>query len=84
LNPLDASDAQQDADNDGSSNIAEFEAGTDPNDANSRPVIEMPRVVKTSSGGGSIGLLWMLFILTSVSIRRRINTVSSELARYTG
>jgi hypothetical protein len=84
LNPLDASDAQQDADNDGSSNIAEFEAGTDPNDANSRPVIEMPGVVKTSSGGGSIGLLWMLFILTSVSIRRRINTVSSELARYTG
>jgi hypothetical protein len=36
LNPL-ADDASQDADNDGYSNIAEYEANTVPNDANSKP-----------------------------------------------
>ncbi|MFQ3190991.1 MAG: hypothetical protein ACI936_002127, partial [Paraglaciecola sp.] len=67
LNPLDASDAQQDTDNDGSTNIVEFEAGTDPNDANSMPVIP-----ETNDGGGSIGLSWMFFVLIIVSMRRRI------------
>ena len=66
LNPLDGSDAQQDADNDGSSNIAEFEAGTDPNDPNSTPVIP-----ETSSGGGSMELSWMLFVLILVMSRLR-------------
>jgi hypothetical protein len=77
LDPLDNSDAQQDADNDGSSNIAEFEAGTDPNDANSMPVIP-----ETNDGGGSIGLSWMFFVLIIVSMRRRINAISSELTGH--
>ena len=68
LDPLDGSDAQQDADNDGSSNIAEFEASTDPNDPNSTPPLVEPPIVEPptseSSSGGSIGLLWMLFVLT--------------------
>jgi hypothetical protein len=72
FNPLDGSDAQQDADNDGSSNIAEFEAGSDPNDPNSTPVT--PEI----SGGGSIGLLWILFILTLMLMRLRINTISNK------
>ena len=77
LNPLDGSDAQQDADNDGSSNIAEFEAGSDPNDPNSKPVT--PEVMK---GGGSIGFLWIFLGLTLVIIRRIINTISSERMAY--
>jgi hypothetical protein len=77
LNPLDGSDAQQDADNDGSSNIAEFEAGSDPNDPNSKPVT--PEVMK---GGGSIGFLWIFLGLTPVIIRRIINTISSERMAY--
>ena len=82
LNPLDGSDAQQDADNDGSSNIAEFEAGSDPNNPNSTPV------TPGSRGGGSIGLLWMFFSLTLILMRRRINATSSKLIgihiNYTG
>ena len=82
LNPLDGSDAQQDADNDGSSNIAEFEAGSDPNNPNSKPV------TPGSRGGGSIGLLWMFFSLTLILMRRRINATSSKLIgihiNYTG
>ena len=73
LNPLDGSDAQQDADNDGSSNIAEFEAGSDPNNPNSTPA------TPGSRGGGSIGLLWMFFSLTLMLMRRRINATSSKL-----
>jgi hypothetical protein len=69
LNPLDGSDAQQDTDNDGSSNITEFEAGTDPNDPNSTP--ETP---ETSSGGGSLALSWILLVLTLVLIKRRIRS----------
>jgi hypothetical protein len=82
LNPLDGSDAQQDADNDGSSNIAEFEAGSDPNDPNSTPA------TPGSRGGGSIGLLWMFFSLPLILMRRRINATSSKLIgihiNYTG
>ena len=75
LNPFDRSDAQQDTDNDGSSNIAEFEAGTDPNDPNSTPVI--PEIPETSDGGGSIRLLWLIFVLSLVVIRlREINTLT--------
>jgi outer membrane protein assembly factor BamB len=70
LNPLDASDAQQDADNDGSSNFIEFQAGTDPNDPNSKPVVA--EVPESSSGGGSIGLLWLLFVLSLILMRHRI------------
>jgi hypothetical protein len=72
LDPLDGSDAQQDADNDGSSNIAEFEAGTDPNNPSSTPVIpEMPEIQETSGGGGSMGLFWVCLVLTLVLRRRR-------------
>ncbi len=37
LNPLDPSDASQDADGDGFTNLREFRAGTDPNDPTSVP-----------------------------------------------
>jgi hypothetical protein len=74
LNPLDGSDAQQDADNDGSSNIAEFEAGSDPNDPNSKPVTS-----EIMEGGGSMGLLWIFLGLTLVMIQRRINAISNKL-----
>ena len=40
LNPADAADAMADADNDGVSNLGEFRSETDPNDADSRFVIE--------------------------------------------
>jgi hypothetical protein len=69
LDPLDASDAQQDADNDGSSNFAEFQAGTDPN--NPDPKSTTPEVPVSSDSGGSVGLSWMFFVLTVVLIRRR-------------
>jgi hypothetical protein len=75
LDPLDGSDAQQDADNDGSSNIEEFEAGSNPNDPHSTP--EDPDIPETSSGGGSIGLSWICLVLTLVIIRRRINAILS-------
>lgn len=39
LNPLNAADADADADLDGFSNLKEFEAGTDPNDPQSRPFV---------------------------------------------
>tara|TARA_R110000751_G_scaffold15290_5_gene49509 strand:+ start:86908 stop:89742 length:2835 start_codon:yes stop_codon:yes gene_type:complete len=59
FNPLDASDAQQDTDNDGSSNLVEFEAGTDPNNPNDKPTDPgMPK----NSGGGSLGFLWLLIL----------------------
>ena len=69
LNPLNSNDAQQDPDNDGSSNIAEFEAGTDPNDSNSTP--EIPAIPDTSSGGGSMALSYLFFVLTLALMRRR-------------
>ena len=37
LNPLDASDADADADDDGYSNLQEYKAGTDPLDPLSKP-----------------------------------------------
>ena len=40
LNPADAADAAADADNDGVTNLGEFRSETDPNDADSRFVIE--------------------------------------------
>jgi hypothetical protein len=76
LDPLDASDAQQDADNDGSSNITEFEAGTDPNDPNSTP--EALDIPVSSGGGGSIELSWLFLILTLVLMKRRTNAIWSE------
>ena len=42
LNPLTAGDANQDADGDGFTNLEEFEAGSDPQDPNSRPATAMP------------------------------------------
>ena len=76
LDPLDGSDAQQYADNDGSSNIAEFEAGSNPNDPHSTPEdTDMP---ETSSGGGSLGLSWICLVSTLMIIRRRINAILSE------
>ena len=45
LNPLSASDANEDADNDGATNLEEFLAGTDPNDANSVEACALDGVV---------------------------------------
>lgn len=67
FNPLDSSDAQQDTDNDGSSNIVEYEAGTDPNDPNSKPAV--PELPPIKDNGGSIGMLWILFLLPLILIR---------------
>ncbi|MGK0372194.1 MAG: hypothetical protein ACJAW1_002443, partial [Glaciecola sp.] len=72
LNPLDASDATLDNDNDGSSNLVEFQAGTDPNDANSVPSVKQPPVVpESSSGGGNMSLVFLFFVLTLALIRRK-------------
>jgi hypothetical protein len=61
FDPLDSTDAQEDADNDGSTNFQEFQAGTNPNDANSTPTPPPPPPVEpSSSGGGSI--YYLLFL----------------------
>lgn len=67
FNPLDASDAQLDADNDGSSNLLEYQAGSDPLNPNSKP--EQPESLQTKGGGGSVDLLWLLTLV--MLIRRR-------------
>ncbi|MFT5282092.1 MAG: hypothetical protein ACI94Z_000919 [Yoonia sp.] len=73
LNPLNASDAQLDNDNDGSSNLTEFQAGTDPNDANSVPVVIQPpaQISQPNSGGGSMSMLFTFFIGAFVLLRRK-------------
>lgn len=71
LNPLNSNDAQQDNDNDGSSNLTEFQAGTDPNSSNSVP--DAPETPDSNSGGGSITLFCMLLVLTLALIRRKKN-----------
>lgn len=68
LNPLNNSDAQQDNDNDGSSNLVEFQLGTDPNNANSAP--DAPKVPESDSGGGSMTLVFLIFVLTLTIFRR--------------
>ncbi|TDF34621.1 hypothetical protein EYS14_22960 [Alteromonadaceae bacterium M269] len=70
LDPLDSSDAQQDADNDGSTNLQEFLVGTDPNDPASTPAPPPPP--PESSGGGSIPATVLLIGLFGVFIRRRL------------
>ncbi len=79
LNPLDARDAQQDADNDGSSNLIEFEAGTDPNDPNSKP--EAAVIPEAKGSGGSMGFLCLL---TLVLIRHRRNTAIGRTRHVSG
>jgi len=69
LNPLDGSYAQQDTDNDVSSNIAEFETGTDPNDPNSTP--EVSNIPETISGGVGMGGMFFTLML----VLSRINGV---------
>ncbi|MEP1447544.1 MAG: reprolysin-like metallopeptidase [Paraglaciecola sp.] len=71
FNSLDSSDAQQDADNDGSSNLVEFEAGTDPNDANDTPTGPDTPNNSDGSGGGSLAGWWLFLTLTLVIFRPR-------------
>jgi hypothetical protein len=76
LNPLLSADAQLDNDSDGSSNLAEFQAGTDPNDANSTPVVvtPTPKPAPTSSGGGgTMGILFVLYMSALLFVRRQYN-----------
>ncbi len=56
LNPLDASDAALDSDNDGVSNLDEFLAGTDPNQAPAAPVVEF--IIDTDEVGTSQSGNW--------------------------
>lgn len=50
FNPLDPSDASQDADGDGFTNLEECQAGTDPNDPASHPDITPPETPSVSAG----------------------------------
>lgn len=69
LNPLNNGDGQLDNDNDGSSNLAEFQAGTNPNDANSVPAaVQAP---EPQSSGGSLAFLSLLFLFTFAFVRLR-------------
>ncbi len=74
FDPLDAADASQDADNDGSSNFEEFSAGTDPNSADSVPAPPSepePTPPPTSdSGGGSYGIFVLLLLLVQSLCRK--------------
>ena len=78
LDPLDGSDAQEDADNDGSTNFEEFQAGTDPNDANSTPTPPPPPpppAPPSSSGGGSLYFLLLLMGVGLVPTRKSRKTL---------
>jgi hypothetical protein len=67
LNPLNNGDAQLDNDSDGSSNLAEFQAGTNPNDANSVPAtVQAPA---PQSSGGSLAFVCLLFLFTASFVR---------------
>lgn len=59
LDPLDPFDAEQDQDNDGLSNLAEFKAGRNPN-------------VAEKNGGGSFSYLFLLLIFLLVCFRNLI------------
>lgn len=74
FDPLDGTDAAQDADNDGSTNFEEFSAGTDPNSADSVPPAPPepePTPPASDSGGGSVGVN-LLLILVLLSACRRL------------
>lgn len=83
LDPLDPSDANEDADGDGSTNLEEFLAGTDLNSATSTPIPPpAPQTESGSSGGGSTSIIVLLMLMghrTSrhVGFRSKIRTRSS-------
>ena len=52
--PLNRFDAQGDSDNDNFSNYREYVAGTDPNDAASKPVVTSGEIVLSSAIGGLV------------------------------
>ncbi len=66
LDSLDPSDAAADSDGDGVSNLAEFNAGTDPNQA-----ANAVQPKKNGGGGGSLGIeLGVLMLLAMIGSRR--------------
>ncbi|MBU3004154.1 hypothetical protein [Paraglaciecola arctica] len=56
-----------DANNDGSSNLLEYQAGSDPLNPNSKP--EQPESLQTKGGGGSVDLLWLLTLVMLIRSR---------------
>ncbi len=55
LNPSDPSDANEDPDNDGFTNLEEYQSGTDPQDGTSAPVSADLSITKTDSVGALLG-----------------------------
>ena len=54
FNPLDPADANADADNDGFTNLEEYQNNTDPRDANSRPISVTPQSLNVTLYKGEI------------------------------
>jgi len=62
LDPLSNSDAGEDADNDGATNLEEFLAGTDPNDADSVEACALDDAVPPLPSGSALGIEKLLYI----------------------
>ncbi len=80
LDPNSGADATLDADDDGHSNLAEYQAGTDPSDPASFPV--GPRTISTGgctpSGASDLMGLFIAAILSRLGMRRRARSSGSS------
>ncbi len=85
LNALDGSDAQLDSDNDGATNLEEFQAGSDPSDSNSSPELII-HTFSSSSGtinqaGREVTLSWTSWNATDIRLSNDVtSTVTTGLA----
>lgn len=70
LDPVDSADASRDADGDGSSNLAEFQAGTDPNSGDSVPPPPI-QPITDNGGGGSSHILFLFWAMLTLMLRQR-------------